>query len=68
MFLIKIQDYPQLNLIAWQLAPDSILTPEQALALYERHWRHVDTAAMPPTEQQLLQQLITEYGRGVFLC
>lgn len=68
MLPITIQDYPQLSLLAWQLDPHSTLTPPQALALYERHWRHVDASAMLPEEQQLLKQLITEYGRGVFLC
>ncbi len=65
---ILIKDYPQLSLIAWQLDTRRTLTPQQALALYERHWRHIDLDHMPEHEKTLIQHLLADYGHGVLLC
>ena len=46
---------------------DTELTPKQALDLYERNWRHVDTAAMTPHERALLDRLVRSVGGGRLL-
>ena len=53
---IRIDDYPQLKQIAWHLGPNTAeLAPEEAFALYERNWRHVDPQAMDAGERALLK-------------
>lgn len=60
-----IGDFPQLRLIAWNRNPDDAITGEEALDLYERNWRFVDEAAMPPHERAVLEQLTQDYGKGI---
>ena len=60
---IRIADYPQLRRLAWQLAPDTELTPAEAWATYERNWRHVDASALDARERQLLDELARALGR-----
>ncbi|RRH84550.1 XRE family transcriptional regulator [Variovorax beijingensis] len=60
---VRISDYPQLRRLAWQLAPDTELTPAEAWATYERNWRHVDASALDAREQQLLDELARALGR-----
>lgn len=62
---IRIGDFPQLRLIAWNMDPDVRLTAEGALSLYERNWRHVDQGNMPPHERELLERLVLTAGNGV---
>jgi len=65
---IRIDRYPQLQSIAWHLDPATTeLAPEEAFALYERQWRHVDQAAMGPKEAALLKRLTATVGNGVLL-
>jgi transcriptional regulator with XRE-family HTH domain len=64
---IRLTDYPQLHSLAWQLPGAQQLTPQEALGLYERNWRHVDTAHMATDERALLNQLVQEHGKGVLL-
>ncbi|WP_029112081.1 helix-turn-helix domain-containing protein [Mycobacterium sp. URHB0044] len=61
---IRIGDYPQLRQIAWQLDADTEVTEAEALQLYERNWRHVDTAAMDPVEKEFVQRLADTLSRG----
>ncbi|MBW8717270.1 MAG: hypothetical protein JF629_15995 [Variovorax paradoxus] len=60
---VRISDYPQLRRLAWQLAPDTELTPAEAWATYERNWRHVDASALDARERQLLDELARALGR-----
>ena len=60
---IKIADYQQLKRLAWQLKDTKELTPREALDLYERNWRHVDTAAMDEGERELIEVLLAAFGR-----
>lgn len=60
---IRIEAYPQLRRIAWQLAPNIELTPEEAWGTYERNWRHVDVAALGAQELQLLADLARTLDR-----
>ena len=62
---IRVGDFPQLRLIAWNMDPDVRLTAKGALSLYERNWRHVDQGNMPTHERELLERLILTAGNGV---
>lgn len=66
---IKLADFAQLRRIAWQRADvgKATVTPKEALALYERNWRHVDRAAMDERERAFVQQLVDELGGGRLL-
>ena len=61
---VRLADYPQLKALAWQVHGTDTLTPVEALGIYERNARQLDTAAMTPTEQALLQALRTGLGAG----
>ena len=43
------------------------LTPEDALGLYERNWRQVDTAALDASERALVNALVQHLGGGRLL-
>jgi transcriptional regulator with XRE-family HTH domain len=62
---VRLADYPQLKALAWQVHGTDTLTPMEALGIYERNARHLDTAAMSPAEQALLQALRTGLGQGL---
>lgn len=59
---IRLADYPQLKALAWQVHGTDTLTPVEALGIYERNERHLDTSALSPAEQALLQALRTGLG------
>ncbi len=54
---ISLSTYPQLSRLAWQLAPDTKLTPREALSLYERNWRHVNEKALSDDERRFIEAL-----------
>jgi transcriptional regulator with XRE-family HTH domain len=54
---IKVGDYPELRAIAWSLQPETLLTPHQALTLYERNARHLEAAALTDAERTLIADL-----------
>jgi transcriptional regulator with XRE-family HTH domain len=64
---IALDAYPQLRRLAWQTHAATELTPAEALNLYERHWRHLDPAALSPAERALVQQLVWTVGGGRLL-
>jgi transcriptional regulator with XRE-family HTH domain len=64
---IPLADYPQLERLAWTLSGAAEVTPEVALGLYERNWRHVDPSAMEPRERALVEALASELGGGRLL-
>jgi hypothetical protein len=64
---IRPVDYPELKRIAWQSSDNTELTPEEALSLYERNWRHVDRKRMSPKEQALIRALVARSGGGRLL-
>ncbi len=64
---IRLADYPQLQRLAWQLHGVSTLTAKEALGLYERNWRHVDTAKLEPAEKELVNALVQQLGGGRLL-
>ena len=59
---VGLAGYPQLQALAWQVHGTDTLTPVEALGIYERNARHLDTAAMTPAEQALLQALRAGLG------
>jgi hypothetical protein len=62
---LRIAEYPQLRLIAWNRKDDDVIEEDEALALYERNWRYVDCAHITEKEQQLIDRLVAQYGNGV---
>lgn len=61
--MIPLSKYPQLKRLAWQLKDTKQLTPDEALELYERNWRHVDLKAMDARERELIESLLAAFGR-----
>lgn len=59
---VALAAHPQLRQLAWQLGAESTVTPREALSLYERNWRHVDTAALDDDERALIRQLVATFG------
>jgi transcriptional regulator with XRE-family HTH domain len=64
---IRIGDYPQLKRLAWQQPGTAVVTPQEALSLYERNWRHADPLRLEPKERALIQALLAAHGRGRML-
>lgn len=40
---IRLADYPQLKKLAWQIHGTDELTPVEALGIYERNWRLLES-------------------------
>ncbi len=64
---VRLDDYPALKQLAWQLPGVTELNPAQALDLYERNWRHLDRESLSPDEWRLIQRLADELGGGRLL-
>lgn len=60
---IAVSKFKELKKLAWQLKADAQLTPQEALSLYERNWRHVDFKAMSPQEKKFLGSLLAAFGK-----
>ncbi len=60
---IQVAQYPQLKKISWQLKKTATLSPEDALNLYERNWRHVDLKSLNTKERSLIKSLLELFGR-----
>jgi len=54
---IRLADYPQLKKLAWQVHGTDTLTPLEALSIYERNRRYMDTDNLSEQEQQLIEAL-----------
>jgi transcriptional regulator with XRE-family HTH domain len=61
---VMLQDYPQLQSLAWHLPHAQSVSALQAWQLYERNARHVDMALMSPQEQALYEALRVGLGDG----
>jgi len=64
---IQLRDFPQLKKLAWQLQGVDEITPQDALDLYERNWRHLDRAALSHHEAVLIDALSRELAGGRLL-
>jgi transcriptional regulator with XRE-family HTH domain len=60
---IKLEDYPQLKYLAWQVQGTNELKPAEALGIYERNWRHVEASALEPQERNLIEALRLAFGK-----
>lgn len=65
--VLRLDNYPQLQRLAWQLRGAAEVTPKEALELYERNWRHVDLEAMTERERELVRALVNQLGGGRML-
>lgn len=61
---IQVEKYPQLKKLAWQLRAGAVLTPIEALGIYDRNARHIDIEALEPLEQGLIKALRVGLGGG----
>lgn len=59
---IHLSDYPQLKQLAWQVQGTDVLTPIEALSIYERNRRHLDFDALDLKEKHLIEALQTGLG------
>ena len=64
---IRFRDFPQLKKLAWQLQGVDEVSPQDALDLYERNWRHLDRAALSEHEAALIDALSRELSGGRLL-
>lgn len=62
---IEIKNYPELRFLCWSRPDDAVLDGAEALAIYERDWRHVDQEALTDAERALIDTLVKVYGNGV---
>ncbi len=58
-------EWPVLQEITWNRA-DRWIPADEALALYERNWRHVDATHLRADEAELIQRLVDRFGGGIF--
>ncbi|MCA1597854.1 MAG: hypothetical protein LC769_02330 [Chloroflexi bacterium] len=65
--MVRLADFPQLRLLAWNRSFDDVLADHEALALYEANWRFVDQARLSAEERALIDRLVATVGRGVLL-
>lgn len=59
---IRLGDYPQLEALAWQVSGSEEVTPQEALDIYSRNRRHLDSAAVSPRERALINALQQVFG------
>jgi transcriptional regulator with XRE-family HTH domain len=59
---IRLQDYPQLQALAWQVVGSETISAREALDIYNRNRRHIDWEAMQPAERQLIDALHQVFG------
>jgi transcriptional regulator with XRE-family HTH domain len=64
---IRLDEYPQLKQLAWHLHGVAELSPQEALDLYERNWRHIDRASLSIAEAALIHALSQSLGGGRLL-
>jgi hypothetical protein len=62
---IRLNDYPQLQFIAWNRHKDDSIEEEEAFSLYERNWRWVEQANLSANERRLIERLTQVFGHGV---
>ena len=54
---VELAAYPALRQLAWHIHSNTVLTPEEAAGIYERHHRHLNQDLIGPHEQQLIKDL-----------
>lgn len=66
--LIVPRDFPELQMLVWNRDDARPIPREEALALYERNWRHVDAEHLTAREAKLIGELVIEFGHGMMLA
>ena len=59
---IRVESYPQLKKLAWQIKAGVELTPIEALGIYQRNARFIDQDALNAEEKQLINALSDGLG------
>ena len=59
--------YPELACLAWNRDLLRPMPGQEALALYEANWRHVDVAGLSAAECELIATLADRFGHGHLL-
>lgn len=60
---VRLDDYPQLTRLAWQVGDATrVVSPREALGLYERNWRHLQPELLEPKERALIDALRQVFG------
>jgi hypothetical protein len=62
---VRLADYPQLQLIAWNRRSQVEIDGQEAFALYEANWRFVDPQTLVPQERDLIRELMSAFGLGL---
>jgi hypothetical protein len=62
--MIKLNDYPQLKLVAWN-RHEEFIEEKEALELYEINWRFIEQENLSNREQDLINHLVKNHGNGV---
>ncbi|MGY0633807.1 helix-turn-helix transcriptional regulator [Luteimonas sp. A478] len=62
---VCLSDYPQLRKLAWHVQGIDVLTPREALSIYERNARHLDDAELTPGERALIDALRIAFASDV---
>ncbi len=63
--MLKLNEFPQLRLIAWNRQNDETLEEKEAFALYERNWRFIDENSLEISEKNLIERLTKQFGGGI---
>lgn len=61
------KEFPELALLVWNRDPTRSIAADEAFALYERNWRHVDKNRLTPREHALIHALAAACGHGHML-
>ena len=59
---VHLEDYPQLKQLAWHVSGSDVLTPREALDIYERNWRHLEENQLGQDEITFIDHLRTVYA------
>jgi len=62
--MIKIDEYPELKLITWNIHLPKI-TEKEAYDIYRVNWRHVHENMLTDEEKALIKKLCEKYGDGI---
>ena len=65
--MIRLADFPQLRMLAWNRPAEVEVDEAEALALYEANWRFVEPETLNEAEAALLRRLFQEQGAGLLL-
>lgn len=65
--MIRLSDFPQLRMLAWNRPAEVEVDEAEALALYEANWRFVEPETLNEAEVALLRRLVQEQGAGLLL-